>query len=111
MSKEIKPGVIVQLDPEKTGNPMFAACLMVVTEMKSWGVQGYVQTTGQNGKPGGQAYYRAKFGTFLPVQDNCAPWVIGNEEDDALLEMAKEAENEPARNFDELKKELEEQGE
>jgi hypothetical protein len=55
---------IVQLDPQLTENPMFAGCLMVVTEVKSWGVQGYVQSLGENGSPGGQAYYRAKEGTF-----------------------------------------------
>lgn len=61
---EIEVGEIVQLDPEKTGNKMFAACLMVVSEVKSWGVQGYVQSLGENGEMGGQAYYRAANGTF-----------------------------------------------
>lgn len=55
---------IVQLAPIETENPMFAGCLMVVTEVKSWGVQGYVQALGEDGKAGGQAYYRAKWGTF-----------------------------------------------
>jgi hypothetical protein len=54
-------GDIVQLVPGKTGNPMFEGCLMIVTELKSWGVMGYVQALGQDGKPGGQAYYRARF--------------------------------------------------
>ena len=40
---------------------MFAGCIMVITELKAWGVQGYVQALGENGKPGGQAYYRAKW--------------------------------------------------
>lgn len=76
--EEIKVGVIVQLDPEKTENKMFAACLMVVTELRSWGVQGYVQGLGENGEPGGQAYYRAIFGTFEPIQNNCATWITGS---------------------------------
>jgi hypothetical protein len=38
---------------------MFAACFMVVTEPKSFGAQGYVTALGENGEPGGQAYYRA----------------------------------------------------
>lgn len=38
---ELRVGEIVQLDPIKTGNKMFAGCLMVVSEIKSWGVQGY----------------------------------------------------------------------
>lgn len=56
---------IVQLDPEETENKMFAGCLMIVTEVKAWGVQGYVQALGEKGEaPKGQAYYRAKSGTF-----------------------------------------------
>ena len=50
---------IVQLSPETCRNKMFGACLMVVTEPKSWGAQGYVQALGDNGEIGGQAYYRA----------------------------------------------------
>lgn len=52
-------GEIVQLNPETCANPMFAGCLMVVTEPKPWGAQGYVTALGCDGKPGGQAYYRA----------------------------------------------------
>lgn len=74
MSDELKPGDIVQLDPEKTGNPAFAACLMVVTEVRGWGVQGYVQALGDREKPGGQAYYRAENGTFVRV--GIALWVM-----------------------------------
>jgi len=50
---------IVQLMPDTCRNPMFGGCLMVVTEPKSWGAQGYVQALGSDGKIGGQAYYRA----------------------------------------------------
>lgn len=73
--ENVKAGVIVQLDPEKTKNKMFSACLMVVTEVKGWGVQGYVQSLGENGEMGGQAYYRAEWGTFLPTGGQ-APWII-----------------------------------
>jgi len=72
----IKPGVVVQLDPVKTSNKMFAGCLMVVTEVKIWGVVGYVQSLGEKGQSGGQAYYRAEIGTFMPVQNNIAPWIL-----------------------------------
>ena len=71
--KPLEVGDIVQLDPEKVGNSMFAACFMVVTEVKSWGVQGYVQALGEAGKPGGQAYYRAKFDEMVKVGK--AEWV------------------------------------
>lgn len=57
---ELQAGDLVQLAPT-VGNPMFAACFMVVTELKAWGAQGYVQALGENGQPGGQAYYRAKW--------------------------------------------------
>lgn len=58
---KLEPGMVVQLDPEKVGNPMFGGCMMTVTEPKTWGAQGYVQALGNNGKMGGQAYYRAKW--------------------------------------------------
>ena len=68
-------GDIVQLDPEKTINPAFRACLMVVSEVKSWGVQGYVQSLGASrDEAGGQAYYRAETGTFEPTGGK-AVWV------------------------------------
>lgn len=59
--KLLEVGMLVQLSPETVGNPMFTGCIMVVTEPKSWGAQGYVQALGEYGKPGGQAYYRAKW--------------------------------------------------
>lgn len=70
-------GDIVQLDPEKTKNPMFRACLMVVTDLYSWGVQGYVQSLGENGAMGGQAYYRAEWGTF-DTTGGAAVWLVSN---------------------------------
>lgn len=72
--RELKVGDIVQLDPEKCGNPMFGGCMMVVSEPKSFGAQGYVQALGENGKMGGQAYYRAKFEEMEYV--GLAYWVI-----------------------------------
>ena len=48
---EYKEGDVVQLNPETVKNKMFAGCLMVVTEPKSWGAQGYVQALGENGNP------------------------------------------------------------
>ena len=70
----IKPDDIVQLCPHGTENPMFAGCLMTVVGIKPWGVVGYVQALGENGEPGGQAYYRAKTGTFLPTGGK-SPWI------------------------------------
>lgn len=45
---------IVQVNPEKE---MFGACMVTVTEVKSWGIQGYVQSAGVNG----QQYVRLKY--------------------------------------------------
>ena len=58
---------IVQLNPATCRNQMFAGCLLVVTELKVWGVQGYVQGLGNDGEPGGQAYYRANWNEFEPT--------------------------------------------
>jgi hypothetical protein len=71
--QELKEGQLVQLNPETVANPMFAACIMVVTEPKAFGAQGYVQALGEDGKPGGQAYYRAKWEEMEPVGN--AEWV------------------------------------
>ena len=77
----VKPGDIVQLSPDTTNNKMFGAALMIVTEVKSWGVQGYVQALGENGEMGGQAYYRASFGTF-EMTGGKAVWDLQREERD-----------------------------
>ena len=59
---DLQENDIVQLHPEKTINKIFAGCLMIVTEPKSWGAVGYVQALGENrGQSGSQVYYRAKF--------------------------------------------------
>ena len=75
MSKqdEVKVGSVVQLSPDTT-NPMFACCMLTVTEVKNWGVQGFVQGLGEGGKPGGQAFYRAKWSDFELV--GTAVWSI-----------------------------------
>lgn len=54
----LKSGDLVQLNPDTVRNKMFTACILVVTEPKAFGAQGYVQMGGENGQPGGQAYYR-----------------------------------------------------
>ncbi len=43
----IEVGDIVQVNPEKE---VFGGCMVVVTETKSWGVQGYVQSAGVSGQ-------------------------------------------------------------
>lgn len=74
-ARELKPGYLVQLNPETVGNKAFAGCVMVVTEPKEWGAQGYVQALGESAdKPGGQAYYRAKWEEMEVV--GVAEWVV-----------------------------------
>lgn len=52
-----------------------AGCLLVVTDVKSWGVQGFVQIP-----QGGRAYYRLPTGTFERTGAKVI-WAIGNETD------------------------------
>lgn len=55
-------GSIVQLNPERVRVKCFAGCLMTVTEIKAWGIQGYIQGIGETKiEMGGQYYYRAKW--------------------------------------------------
>jgi len=53
----IEIGDIVQVDPSKE---VFGGCMVVVTEVKSWGIQGYVQSAGVEG----QQYIRLNFEDF-----------------------------------------------
>jgi len=71
--QELKSGQLIQLNPETVGNRMFAGCIMVVTEPKSFGAQGYVQALGDHGESGGQAYYRAQWQEMEIV--GTAEWV------------------------------------
>ena len=66
---EIKCGDIVQVNPDKE---MFGACMVVVTELKTWGIQGYVQSAGV----AGQQYIRLKFDEIEPTNGK-AVWIVG----------------------------------
>lgn len=77
--QKLEPGDVVQLDPEKTKNPMFRGCFMTVSEPIAFGAQGYVQGLGENGEMGGQAYYRASWEEMSePI--GRAVWTVGIEE-------------------------------
>jgi hypothetical protein len=71
--RELEVGEIVQIGPNAV-NPMFSYCFMTVTESKSWGAQGFVQSLGEYGKSGGQAYYRATFDVMEPTGGKAA-WI------------------------------------
>lgn len=64
----IREGDIVQVNPERE---MFGGCMVVVTEVKPWGIQGYVQNAGQDG----QAYIRLKHEDFEHTGGK-AVWVV-----------------------------------
>ena len=66
---KFKFGDIVQVNPEYE---MFGACMVVVTEVKDWGIQGYVQSAGVEG----QQYIRLKFGE-IEATGGSAVWVVG----------------------------------
>jgi hypothetical protein len=68
---DIAIGDIVQVHPDKE---MFGACMVVVTEVKSWGIQGYVQSAGVLG----QQYIRLKFDDF-EFTGGKAIWIRGQE--------------------------------
>jgi hypothetical protein len=59
---------IVQVDPLYE---VFGGCMVVVTELKDWGIQGYVQSAGVKG----QQYIRLKYEFFAPTGGK-AVWVM-----------------------------------
>ena len=67
METKIKEGEIVQVTPTVE---TFGACMVVVTEVKSWGIQGYVQSAGVPG----QQYIRLKTSDFERT-GGMAAWV------------------------------------
>lgn len=63
-------GEIVQVDPSV---PNFGGCLVVVTEPKEWGMQGYVQSAGVQG----QHYIRLTHDK-LAKTGGAVHWLIGD---------------------------------
>ena len=59
-----EPGNIIQItDP----SDKWYSCLIIISEVKSWGIQGYITIPRNDGEPLGQAYYRLKWGQFERV--------------------------------------------
>lgn len=69
----MKVGDIVQIRPDKE---MFGACMVTVTEVKTWGIQGYVQSAGVPG----QQYVRVKTEDFEHTGGK-AVWLVGGDEE------------------------------
>ncbi len=72
---ELSVGDIVQINPEH--DYPFGGCLMVVTEPKPWGAQGYCTSPE---KPGSAFYCRVKFENMEPTGGR-ASWVFGMDEE------------------------------
>lgn len=60
----MKPGDIIQIIDEQ--DPWYP-CLLIVSELKSWGVQAYVLIPNEREVLTGQAYRRMKKGLYEPV--------------------------------------------
>lgn len=54
MPRDLQAGDVVQIDPKH--HKAFGGCLMIVSEPKSWGAQGYVRVPGM-----GNVYFRCEF--------------------------------------------------
>lgn len=65
---DLEVGDIVQVAPEFE---MFGGCMVVVTEPKPWGLQGYVQSAGVPG----QQYIRLKHENFERTGGK-AIWIV-----------------------------------
>ena len=70
--KDLKVNDIVQVSPDIE---TFGGCMVVVvTELKSFGIQGYVQSAGVPG----QQYIRLNFSDFEPTGGR-AIWVVSHD--------------------------------
>lgn len=54
---ELRVGDVVQISPD-LDNDFFPGCFMLVTELKSWGAQGFVSIPQSRTEPPGRAYAR-----------------------------------------------------
>ncbi len=65
---EIAVNDVVQINPES--DPKWGGCFLVVTEVKSWGIQGWLRIPMQSGS----AHYRAPYEHIARV--GVAEWVL-----------------------------------
>lgn len=63
----IKPGMVVQLS--SCDEPKFKDCCMTVTEVRNWGVIGYITVPGRYVEESDQVYYRATW-EEMEIVDN-----------------------------------------
>lgn len=72
--QQLDRGDIVQIAP---GVPEFGRCLLVVTEVMSWGAHGYVQRPNQ-----GPAFFRCPWSDMEPTGGH-VPWDLGSKSEEA----------------------------
>jgi len=71
-------GDIVQINPDYKSK-CFAGCLLTVTEVKGFGVQGYITGVGPNfNDAGGQYYLRPTWDDMLPTGGK-TQWLVSDE--------------------------------
>lgn len=69
----MRPGDVVQINPEH--DTRFGGCFLLITEVKSWGVQGFVQIPTSDGF--NRAYYRVPFDQIEHI--GTANWIPTDE--------------------------------
>lgn len=74
---DVQVGDVVQIEPNEETD-WFGGCLMTVTEVKIWGVQGFVAMPVERGQPPAKAYYRVKHGQYARIGQ--AEWAREEEE-------------------------------
>jgi hypothetical protein len=74
--RELQVGDVVQIDPTKEGC-FFRGALMIVTEPKSWGAQGYFPAEFTREEMPKRAYYRASWAEMEYV--GSAVWIPADE--------------------------------
>jgi hypothetical protein len=72
---EVKPGDVVQIDPNH--DITFGGCFLQVTEVRAWGVIGFVAIPKEKGQPPARAYYRCPWDGLHPV--GRAEWLPSDE--------------------------------
>lgn len=73
---DVKVNDVVQLDPSDH-EPWCSGVFMLVTEVKSWGVMGFVSIPGEMCDFPGRAYYRATHGSYHRI--GAAEWVLADD--------------------------------
>lgn len=79
MEQNVSVGDIVQVNPKTAEDLMFVGCLVVVTEVKSWGIQGYVPVPTSRDEAPGLAFVRLAADKFVRV--GAVEWMIERGDD------------------------------